>query len=146
MSADDRPSLVELGDATLAYDADAPSRARALLVQWLDGGMDPDSRADACLLVSELVANSVLHAAQPAGARLRVTAAAFDGLVRIEVDDLGHGPVRRRRPDPLEGGFGLHLVELIATRWGTDHRHGTKVWFELGTRPATTTPSARRLR
>jgi hypothetical protein len=58
--------------------------------------------------------------------------------VRVEVQDQGYGPVRRRVPDLWQGGFGLNLVELIAARWGVDHDRGTRVWFELAThgRPA----------
>jgi hypothetical protein len=59
--------------------------------------------------------------------------------VRVAVEDHGHGPVRWRAPDPHHGGgFGLHLVELISTRWGVDHERGTNVWFELATRRPST--------
>ena len=55
----------------------------------------------------------------------------MNGVVRFEVEDLGHGAVRRREPDGRTGGFGLHLVDTIAARWGVDREHGTRVWFEL---------------
>jgi anti-sigma regulatory factor (Ser/Thr protein kinase) len=134
MSVDAPPGLDQLGEATVACRLDAPRRARGLVSRWLHGRADAELRADACLLVSELVSNSILHADQPAGARLRITAAAFDGLVRIDVQDQGHGPVSRRAPNLREGGFGLYLVEAIAARWGVDHERGTRVWFELTTR------------
>ena len=138
MSVDAPPGVDQLGEATVACRLDAPSLARALVSRWLDGRADAELRADACLLVSELVSNSILHADHPAGAPLRITAAALDGLVRIEVLDQGHGPVSRRSPDPREGGFGLNLVEAIAARWGVKHERGTRVWFELATRGRTT--------
>ena len=134
MSVDAPPGLDRLGEATVACRPDAPRRARALISRWLQGCADAESRADACLLVSELVSNSILHADQPAGATLRITAAALDGLVRIDVQDQGQGPVSRRAPNLREGGFGLYLVEAIAARWGVDHERGTRVWFELTTR------------
>jgi anti-sigma regulatory factor (Ser/Thr protein kinase) len=134
MSLDAQPGPDQLYEATVACRPGAPLRARALVSRWLDGSVDAELRADACLLVSELVSNTILHADQPAGAPLRITAAAIDGLVRIEVQDQGHGPVSRRAPDPREGGFGLHLVETIAARWGVNHERGTRVWFELAMR------------
>ena len=138
MSVDARPSFDMLGETTLACGLDAPLLARAHVSRWLDGRGDAELCSDACLLVTELVTNSVLHADQPPDAPLRITAAALDGLVRVEVQDQGHGPVRRRASDPRKGGFGLNLVETIAARWGVDHERGTRVWFELAAhgRPA----------
>lgn len=131
MSVNARPRIDRLGEATIACGLDAPSLARAHVSRWLDGRANADLRADACLLVSEVVTNSVVHGDQPPGAPLRITAAALDGRVRVDVQDRGHGPVRRRVSDPRQGGFGLNLVELISARWGVDHERGTRVWFEL---------------
>jgi anti-sigma regulatory factor (Ser/Thr protein kinase) len=86
----------------------------------------------AVLLVSELVTNSVRHAGQPAGAPVHIRAAPVERGVRVEVEDQGHGPVRRRSSGDDDGGFGLCLVERLAERWGVDHAGGTCVWFELG--------------
>ena len=45
-------------------------------------------------------------------------------------------PARSRRaPDP-EGGFGLHLVDALAHRWGVTREGFTRVWVELACRPA----------
>jgi two-component sensor histidine kinase len=134
MTVDDARSSAELGEAIVASGLLAPLVARGHVSRWLDGRADADVRANACLLVSELVTNSVRHADQPPGAPLRITAAACDGLVRVDVQDQGHGPVRRRAPDSGEGGFGLNLVDMIAARWGVDDERGTRVWFELATR------------
>ena len=134
MSADVQPGLDQLGAATVPCGRDAPALARSLVSRWLEGHGDAALHADARLLVSELVMNSLMHAEQPDGAPLHVSAAALNGHVRVAVEDHGHGHVRRRAPDPHLGGFGLHLVGLIATRWGVDHERGTNVWFELATR------------
>lgn len=131
MPADEQASPVQVRKATLPGGPDAPSLARALISRWLNGHGNAELHADACLLVSELVTNSVCHAGQPPGAPVRITAAALDGRVRVEVKDQGHGHPRGRVPDPVAGGFGLQLVELIADRWGVDREHGTQVWFEL---------------
>jgi serine/threonine-protein kinase RsbW len=92
--------------------------------------------SEAQLLVSELVTNSVRHAGSPVDAPVRVRADVSGGMVRLEVRDVGHGaPVVRRARDRLGGrGFGLHLVDLLSTRWGVSGDHGTQVWFELAAR------------
>jgi anti-sigma regulatory factor (Ser/Thr protein kinase) len=120
-----------VGAATLPSGPEAPSLARTLVSEWLDGRGTTRLHDDVRLLVSELVTNSVRHAGQPAGAPVRITAAALDGVVRVEVHDHGNGRVRRRTDDHPSGGFGLSLVERLAARWGVYHERGTRVWFEL---------------
>ena len=39
------------------------------------------------------------------------------------------------KPRGADGGFGLFLVERMASRWGIDTRDGTRVWFELELTP-----------
>ena len=138
MPLDEAAALAQVGEATVPCGPDAPFRARRIVSCWLEGRPHAQLQQDAGLLVSELVTNSVLHAGQPAGAPVHIRAAAVDGIVRVEVQDHGHGPVRRRAPDPAQGGFGLHLVNQLSARWGVSHDHGTRVWFEL----AAHTPAA----
>jgi anti-sigma regulatory factor (Ser/Thr protein kinase) len=135
MASDQEEGLVQVGEATVACGPEAASAARMVVSRWLDGRGHAEFHDDACLLVSELVSNSVRHADQPPGAPLRISAFAVDGVIRVEVEDGGQGAVRRRadRP-PGHGGFGLQLVELLAARWGVNHEHGTCVWFELAAR------------
>jgi anti-sigma regulatory factor (Ser/Thr protein kinase) len=125
---------VQIGEATVPCGLEAASTARAVVSDWLDGRAQAEIHDDACLLVSELVTNSVRHADQPPGAPVRLSTFAMDGVLRVEVEDGGHGVVRRRAPDPGAGGFGLELVERLAARWGVNHEHGTRVWFELAAR------------
>jgi anti-sigma regulatory factor (Ser/Thr protein kinase) len=87
--------------------------------------------SDACLLVSELVTNSVRHADDSTHAPVHVSVMTLGGGVRVEVTDQGNGAVRRRAPNLTEGGFGLDLVQQIAARWGVRHTASTQVWFEL---------------
>lgn len=88
---------------------------------------------DARLLVSELVANSVRHARIGPNDTIRVTAEVENRRLRVDVIDGGRGggpPVAGGiRPSPgSESGWGLFLVETLASRWG----HGTgRYWFEL---------------
>ena len=134
MASNPEGSLVQVGDATFACGPEAAHAARTVVSRWLDGRADAQSQDDACLLVSELVTNSVLHSDQPNGAPLHISGFALNGVVRVQVEDRGQGPVRRRAVDPVEGGFGLQLLDLLAARWGVTHEHGTRVWFELAAR------------
>ncbi len=38
---------------------------------------------------------------------------------------------RPRDPGSTRDGYGLYLLEKVATRWGVDSAGDTKVWFEL---------------
>ncbi|HEU4974636.1 MAG TPA: ATP-binding protein [Baekduia sp.] len=86
--------------------------------------------ANARLLLSELVTNSVRHGR---GSAVRVLLDVDeDGSLRCEVVDEGEGFVPRARDKAATevGGWGLHLVETLSRRWGV--REGsTHVWFEL---------------
>ena len=88
---------------------------------------------DARLLVSELVANSMRHARIGPDDTIRVTAEVEKGRLRVDVIDGGRGggpPLAGGiRPSPgAESGWGLYLVETLASRWG----HGAgRYWFEL---------------
>jgi anti-sigma regulatory factor (Ser/Thr protein kinase) len=131
-----------IGKAMIPMSPEAPLRARTAVARWLLARAPVDVRADACLLVSELVTNSVRHSGMPAGAPVRVGAEMVDGMVRVGVADEGRaGVVRRRRPDG-GGGFGLHLLDRLAARWGVEREPGTRVWFELSVAPASGGPTS----
>jgi anti-sigma regulatory factor (Ser/Thr protein kinase) len=89
------------------------------------------------LLVSEVVTNAVLHSPGPADALIRVHASVEQEAVRVAVTDPGEGfvpsqrAIRRPRERRPVGGFGLHVVNRAASRWGIDAEGGTRVWFEL---------------
>ena len=99
-----------------------------------DGLVPAADRDDVLLLVTELVANAWRHARMGADRRLRVELRRRSGLLRMAVIDGGTGfipdPERSRGDEP--GGWGLLLVDRIATRWGVaPTTSGTRVWFEL---------------
>jgi anti-sigma regulatory factor (Ser/Thr protein kinase) len=118
---------------TARYDRalETPSLARHERARWLPESMPESERGALRLLVSELVTNAVRHVnrtTQPIELAVRID----DGAIRVEVGDGGAGfKPGKPRPRGADGGFGLFLVERIATRWGVDTRDGTRVWFEL---------------
>ena len=106
-------------------DARAPGRARDAVKDFADGQV----AANAALLVSELMTNAVKYGTGPIALRLERPR---PGALRCEVADQGAGftPVARSRPRTDVGGWGLYLVEALASSWGV--RDGsTHVWFEL---------------
>jgi serine/threonine-protein kinase RsbW len=112
----------------------APTTARHALTQWLGARTTNGLLADAPLVVSELVTNSLRHAGLPDGGAVRVFAQFTDDVLRLEVEDAGTGGVRRRAPNrDRGGGFGLNIVDALAARWGVERDRGTLVWVELAT-------------
>ena len=110
---------------------ETPALARHELERWLPDSVPEDERGALRLLVSELVTNSIRHvvdSTRPVVLAVRIAAEA----IRVEVHDGGPG-FEPARPEPrgADGGYGLFLVERMASRWGVDTRDGTRVWFEL---------------
>jgi two-component sensor histidine kinase len=121
-------------DILLAF-APVPDAVRTARHALRDRGLNPDLEHTVALLTSEVVGNSVRHAGPLApGQRIVFHARLADDHVRIEVAD--HGPgfdpeVRHDTP-----GFGLRLVDKLASRWGADCTpRGCRVWFEIDRRP-----------
>lgn len=110
----------------------AAAEARAAL-GLLQGRTDPDALDDVRLLVSELVTNSVRHAGSPSGSKVSLSVSATPRVVRATVKDTGRGfePAPRSKPQTEAGGWGLHLVDRLANRWGVDRAGGMAVWFEI---------------
>jgi anti-sigma regulatory factor (Ser/Thr protein kinase) len=121
--------------ATFDPALETPALARHQLEGWLPPSLAENERGTLRLLVSELVTNSVRHVSgsdQPVVLRLLID----DRRIRVDVRDGGAG-FRPGKPEPrgADGGFGLFLVERMASRWGVDTGDGTRVWFELDLGP-----------
>lgn len=104
-------------------------KARAFVESVLAvAGLD-DLAYTATLLVSELVANAILHSGTP----LEVVVRCADDRVRVEVHDGSPQlPVRKHYSDMSGTGRGLMLVERMAAGWGSARTNGGKVvWFEF---------------
>jgi anti-sigma regulatory factor (Ser/Thr protein kinase) len=89
---------------------------------------------DAQLAVSELVTNSIRHAGLGPTDLIRMTIDWSGARLKVHVRDRSRGlrasPVAGSiRPLPgAESGWGLYLVDRLASRWG---RAGGGYWFEL---------------
>lgn len=124
--------------ASFAPAIETPALARHELEGWLPDSLAESERGALRLLVSELVTNSVRHAAAseaPVDLAFRIA----NGTIRVEVHDGGAGFVpgtpTPRGADAGYGGYGLFLVERMASRWGVETDDGTRVWFELDLPP-----------
>jgi anti-sigma regulatory factor (Ser/Thr protein kinase) len=85
------------------------------------------------LLLSELVTNAIQHGGAGEHETIQVRVASSYEKVRVEVFDPGPnatGPRNRLEP---EGGYGLLLVDRLATGWGREkvESGGSLAWFEL---------------
>ena len=109
-------------------------RARAFVESVLAGAGLDHLAYTATLLVSELVANGILHSGTP----LEVVVRCGDERARVEVHDGNPQlPVRKHYSNMSGTGRGLMLVERMADDWGADRTAGGKVvWFELDGRNA----------
>jgi len=89
----------------------------------------PEVIDTACLLTSELVTNALVHARS----RVKLTVSVLGRRVRVEVGDASEAQPRPRAiVDDATTGRGLHIVEAMATRWGSSATaDGKRVWFEL---------------
>lgn len=117
-------------ETSLACDPSSVRTGRQFVsVQLSHWGYD-GATFTACLLVSELITNAVLHARTD----VRLVLDEDSDVVRIAVHDSSARPVRRRRHSVQSGtGRGLRLVEQMSRAWGVDASPpGKVVWFDLG--------------
>jgi anti-sigma regulatory factor (Ser/Thr protein kinase) len=106
----------------------SPRRARAFVNRALERWDCADATAIIELLVSEIVANAVLHAETPA----ELTVQLLPERVRVAVTDEDVSHPKRRQSGPLtSSGRGLALIETLSLAWGIDRLAGGKrIWFE----------------
>jgi len=129
------PALGKLAEIALPAGSSAPGAARTVVRHCLSGLTAHRILHDAELLVSELVANSVMHGELDAADTVLVTIYVAADALRFEIDNPGTaGAVAKTRPvqQPRLGGFGLELVERLAASWGVSRSRSTTVWFEMG--------------
>ena len=122
-------------EISVPLDQHAPKAARSALVGHLRDRVPPSVLADAELVVSELVTNSVCHSGASAGEAAMLRVELTRTTVLLEVADSGRdGLIAPRHSDVEAGhGFGLGLVQTLSRRWGVERvaNTGTRVWAEL---------------
>lgn len=125
-------SVESTHEKRLVPTAGAPGEARVAIKQILDGWRQ-ETVDTACLLVSELVTNSLRHGHAVLNAAVLLRVVVDRGSLRVEVLDWGLGFDHQTRSTPLDhaGGWGLYLVEELSSRWGIDKGTPNVVWFEL---------------
>jgi anti-sigma regulatory factor (Ser/Thr protein kinase) len=122
-------------DVSIRATREAAAKARHAL-RRLDLPLPLTS--DAQLAVSELVTNSVRHAGLAPDDLIRVTVDWSGARLKVHVRDGGRGARPTAfsgsiRPAPGAGsGWGLYLVDRLASRWGTS---ADGYWFELRQEP-----------
>ena len=115
-------------EVELLRDPNSASRARNLVSDLSAGALDSGQLDRAKLLVSELVANAVVHGRGVITLRARLD----ENRLLVEVIDEGSGFewVARQKDFGQIGGLGLSVVDAEASRWGI-HEGTTHVWFEI---------------
>ena len=116
----------------LPSDFRAAQAARQSL-RSLESYVPEEKIQDLNLLVSELVTNSVKHAALMHDQAIEVDAQPTERGIRIEVSNPGPGELTNKLEahKTAESGWGLLLVTKIASRWGVSTNGSTHVWFEI---------------
>jgi anti-sigma regulatory factor (Ser/Thr protein kinase) len=119
--------LVRMISLSLPRTYEAAGLARTSLAP-LSAQLDGDRRADLNLLVSELVNNAVVHGS---GA-IQLQVERRGDAVWVQVSDEGPGfdATLDAVKHPRSGGWGLHLLDALASRWGMAEG-STRIWFEL---------------
>lgn len=118
---------ITLGSTPQATQA-ATERLDQALVRWNWGCAG--SRADAHVVIEELIEDAVTHAGPKPDISLELTRSGH--RLRIAVTDNSPGHPHSRLVE-TSGHHGLRVVQSVAAQWGTAiHPHGgTTVWCEL---------------
>jgi anti-sigma regulatory factor (Ser/Thr protein kinase) len=119
----------------LPASPDAARAARRALDGWLTDLVGEQTADDVRLAASELVDNALRHGGLSADALIVLSGVATEEIVRIQVEQPSSvGAVRLIDPgerEALDGGFGLRIVQDIASSWGVLDDPAGAVWFEV---------------
>jgi anti-sigma regulatory factor (Ser/Thr protein kinase) len=107
----------------------APALARGFVSSTLTSWAVRDNFADVPLLASELVTNAVRHANGDVALSLQLDHNRMRVSVRDSSDAL---PVMGDLATAHDGGWGLHIVDRLASSWGLEtDSDGKTVWCEV---------------
>jgi hypothetical protein len=114
----------------LPADRRSAGTARRIVAVTLDAWALAGLRADAQLVVSEMVSNALMHAPGAAGHELQILRRTTG--IRLVVADGSSSPPVLRPADGGPGGRGLRIIEALAAAWGCELRaDGKQVWADL---------------
>jgi anti-sigma regulatory factor (Ser/Thr protein kinase) len=119
----------------LACDPAVVAEARRAVGRF-ESGVPATVIESARLLVSELVTNSLLHGIAEGEGWIDVLIERKARCLRIEVADpasAGRRPILRSVDPTSTSGWGLQLVDRLASDWGVETGSGTCVWCEIAT-------------
>jgi len=126
------PDTAERSEMILALEP-RPESARIVRRALRAQGLSSDVAHTVDLLATEVIANAVRHAEMREGQRIVFFARISDDFARVEIADPGPG----FDPEGVDrNGYGLRLLEALATRWGIECTRGCRVWFEVDRRAA----------
>ena len=119
----------------LACDPYVVAEARRAVARFEPGVPEPVLES-ARLLVTELVTNSLLHGIAEGDGWIDVLIERRAQCLRIEEADpssTGRRPVLRTVDQSSTSGWGLQLVDRLASDWGVETGSGTCVWCDIAT-------------
>jgi hypothetical protein len=126
------PKTAESVALELPLEPASARRARGAVAS-LRSHLDASSFDALRLMVSELVADSIAIDSRSPKGTISLRAEALDAGARIDFA-LAGVPLRprSRKPRLEEPGWGMYLVQTLASRWGARHDgETTSIWFEL---------------
>jgi two-component sensor histidine kinase len=112
-------------------DLEAPAKARRECTARTQDVVSDDVAATACLLVSELVTNTVRHGDCQPDDTLEVLIDREPRCLRVAVcQRAAIDALQVTDREAREGGWGLMLVDKLAAEWGVENEPNC-VWFRL---------------
>src|SRR3954471_10901277 len=121
---------------TVSFWVPGGSRAAGLArrsILSVEAGLPDSVRHRLALLLSELVTNAIQHGGAGEHETIQVRIAPSHEKIRVEGFQPGpDAPGPRTRLEP-QGGYGLLLVDRLASGWGRENVEagGSLAWFEL---------------
>lgn len=115
--------------------SEAVALVREVLDGWLSDLVGEEVAVAARLAASELVANAVKYGGLGEQDTIVLSGLATDEIVRIEVEQPSSAAdahvVLPGEREPIDGGFGLRIVDEVSTKWGVRSEVPGAVWFEV---------------
>ena len=118
----------------LPASAEAGALGREALDGWPSELVGEETAEAVRLAASELIENVVRHAALSEADVIWLAGIATADIVRIEVEQASSAASARIIPISERGeggGFGLQIVDAVASQWGIREGPPGAVWFEV---------------